>query len=764
MDETPPDTLILPFDEEQPSTSAPLSDSDCSDSSSSLSDGAPTRAPRRFVSKLDANLKGLMGEANLRYARGDTETAQKMCFEVMRQVPDAYEPYLTLAQIFENSDPTKYEGYLAIASCLYPHDSGVWCRLAELNIQNGKYKEAVSYYSRAIRASPRNMGLHLKRLELVEQIGDVRFALACKKHMANKLPRAQHQNIIELCKEVAKHYHEERNYAKALEVLKIPFKRIPKRVTQDLVNMMLELLLLTERFTECLDIFIQHCNFTFEITVNENNKIVIDSYVMPPSIQIDLKVKFIVCLIKLKSFHLVPPLIDSMIREENVEEIGDLYLDVAEDLMATDLSTEALKLLVPLVKSTTYNLAAVWLKYAECLYNCDMLEQAVEAYFTVMTMAPQHVEVLYPLAMTLLKLNKKSEALEVLSQDLSTNKLDVAVLIERMKLLRQIDDIEEYWKCAELLLSRHCVAVKYPEEARVVITTSHTVNEKVRKIRDLRRFRGDSMPVESGFESIREPSVQAEFEVYKGVLRFALERREYAQLQKFAFMGLTSKRLTEYAKIQLFALFSAIYNNDTFHGYNLIRNVVLNDRHNTLAWNLFNIVLKSTDDVRHNRFISRLQERVPDIDCLQAIEANYSLTTNSNLAIKFYMREFRKHKLPYFALILGVILLQGYSKRKTVEDRKKLAEIASYLFIFYAKNRSGDAQQEIYYNLGRMYHQLGVMYLAENYYLKVLEIEEKPPCEVLGLRHEAAFNLHLIYKNSGNFIAARNVLMKHITI
>ena len=487
-----------------------------------------------------------MGEANLRYARGDIETAQKMCFEVMRQVPDAYEPYMTLAQIFENSDPTKYEGYLAIACCLYPHNSSMWCRLAELNIQNGKYKEAVSFYTKAIKANSRNVSLHVKRLELVEQIGDVRFALACKKHMANKLPRAQYQNIIELCKEVAQHYHEEKNYVKSLDVLQIPFKRIPKKVTQDLVNMMLELLLLTERYTDCLDIFIQHCNFVFEITVNENNQIAIDRYDMPPNIQIDLKVKFIACLIKLKSFNLLPPLIDSMIREENVENIGDLYLDVAEDLMTANLSLEALKLLVPLVKSKSFNLAAVWLKYAECLDNCNMLEQAVEAYFTVMTMAPQHVEVLYPLAMTLLKLNKKSEALEVLSQDLSTNKLDVAVLIERMKLLRQINDLDEYWKCAEMLLSRHCVVLKYPEEAKILLTSSFSINEKLKKIREMRKFREDLNPIESNFESIREPSVQVEFEVYKGILKFALEIREYAQLQKFAFMGLTSKRFIEY--------------------------------------------------------------------------------------------------------------------------------------------------------------------------------------------------------------------------
>lgn len=126
------------------------------------------------------------------------------------------------------------------------------------------------------------------------------------------------------------------------------------------------------------------------------------------------------------------------------------------------------------------------------------------------------------------------------------------------------------------------------------------------------------------------------------------------------------------------------------------------------------------------------------------------------------MREFRKQRLPYFSFILGVILLQGYSKRKVIEDKKKLAEITSYLFLFYAKNRSQDAQQEVFYNLGRMYHQLGVMYLAENYYLKALEIENNS--DILGLKYETAYNLHLIYKNSGNLIAARNILIKHIVI
>ena len=44
-----------------------------------------------------------MGEANLRYARGDRETAVRMCMEVIRQDPSAPEPFQTLSTLYEES-------------------------------------------------------------------------------------------------------------------------------------------------------------------------------------------------------------------------------------------------------------------------------------------------------------------------------------------------------------------------------------------------------------------------------------------------------------------------------------------------------------------------------------------------------------------------------------------------------------------------------------------------------------------------------------
>lgn len=81
-------------------------------------------------------LQGLMGEANLCYARGQTELAEKLCFEIIRQVPLNHEPFLTLAQIHENN-PEKYMQFSLIAAHLNPSDMDQWIRIAHLAMEQG---------------------------------------------------------------------------------------------------------------------------------------------------------------------------------------------------------------------------------------------------------------------------------------------------------------------------------------------------------------------------------------------------------------------------------------------------------------------------------------------------------------------------------------------------------------------------------------------------------------------------------------------------
>ena len=77
----------------------------------------------------------------------------------------------------------------------------------------------------------------------------------------------------------------------------------------------------------------------------------------------------------------------------------------------------------------------------------------------------------------------------------------------------------------------------------------------------------------------------------------------------------------------------------------------------------------------------------------------------------------------------------------------------------YAETRSQEQRQEVDYNLARAYHSLGIYHLAVTNYWKVLN--EAGSRADRGLQREAAFNLHHIYRESGNRVLAAQVLRDH---
>ncbi|GFQ00253.1 general transcription factor 3c polypeptide 3 [Phtheirospermum japonicum] len=103
------------------------------------------------------------------------------------------------------------------------------------------------------------------------------------------------------------------------------------------------------------------------------------------------------------------------------------------------------------------------------------------------------------------------------------------------------------------------------------------------------------------------------------------------------------------------------------------------------------------------------------------------------------------------------------------------------LAFLYNNARLCEGSQEALYNIARAYHHVGLITLAATYYEKVLAIREKDysvptlPNDsrdridvkkpgYCDLRREAAYNLHLIYKKSGAFDLARQVLKDHVVL
>lgn len=72
------------------------------------------------------------------------------------------------------------------------------------------------------------------------------------------------------------------------------------------------------------------------------------------------------------SFCSLQPMVTLMM-EQSPEELGDLYLDVAEAFMDKGEYVSALPLLAALVCSERYNLAVVWLRHAGFTFASSLL-------------------------------------------------------------------------------------------------------------------------------------------------------------------------------------------------------------------------------------------------------------------------------------------------------------------------------------------------------------------------------------------------------
>jgi len=110
--------------------------------------------------------------------------------------------------------------------------------------------------------------------------------------------------------------------------------------------------------------------------------------------------------------------------------------------------------------------------------------------------------------------------------------------------------------------------------------------------------------------------------------------------------------------------------------------------------------------------------------------------------------------------------------------RRKNAKNFSFDFNVFLQARK--LTQESFYNIGRTLHQLGLEHFAVHYYQRALDcslpvvsnltdgyqVAQSHPLDrsTLDLRCEAAFNLSLIYKRSGNVRMANQLLRQYCIV
>ncbi|CAL1681922.1 unnamed protein product [Lasius platythorax] len=746
-------------------------------------------------------LQGLMGEANLRFAKGEIDLATKICMEIIRQVPSASEPFQTLAMIYENDQPEKSLQFSLIAAHLSPKDADQWIRLANMSLESDDIKQAITCYSKAIQASPKDISLYEIRAQLQEQNGDKRAYLRGYTRLIHQLEADDGEYILKYAKILAKHYMQENNNEQALEAMETIFVKCPDVITLEEVNIMTELLIALKQFNRCLDILVKYTDIQIRYKNNKEtereeitNRIKseeeekssnlkrkamspvrsqsideIESCDVPDNVAVDLKAKFLITLIELDYIQIADKLLPKFYTHENPEISGDLFLDLAEALMDKKEFQRALVLLDPLVESSNFSLAAVWLRHAECWVGCNDIDKAIKSYEIVRKLSPQHLGAKLALAKLYKEAEHYDKAIEVLYQDPESDTLDPDVIYQRTLLLYKVGRYEEYLSSGMLLLSRHCVNIRRRIELNALARPTG-VRQRLESLKLRRLASGETLEDENApiFAANTKPSEKSEFILFLQMCKLAYKLKKYGFLQRICFTALTTKRFKKKNSHLIFlCLISCIHNEDSFYGYNIVRDIVRFCQRSN-SWNLLNIIIQKAQDLRHNRFIMRLLGREDVFSYLHIMHANNCLVSGTyKYALNGYISLFKVAPSALLALLIGITQLQMACQKMSAKKNQLVIQALAF-FKKYMQLRGEDGKQETYYNMARAFHQIGLLPSAIHFYKLVLEEDPgdlvKQNANLLDLKKEAAFNLHLIYLQSENHLLARMYLENYITI
>uniref|UniRef100_F6VN53 Uncharacterized protein n=1 Tax=Ciona intestinalis TaxID=7719 RepID=F6VN53_CIOIN len=752
-------------------------------------------------SRLPRELRGLMGEANLCYARGDHDDAIKMCMEIIRLVPYAAEPFETLSMIYdERGEPERSLQYSLLAAHLSPRDADQWLHLANMCLKQNENTKAINCYTKAFKVRPDDYNIVWENAKLHQKLGLFHKAMALYKIVVGLMPKSLSVESVSLARDMAKTCHSNNESMLAVDLLEQALEHQASAFKDEDANMLCELLLLLGRYKNVLEVLCLHSSlilyFSDETALEPKEKIGdrdIISMTLSSDLAIDLQCKVAVAMIRLNKSSLVEE-IASNICSHNPKDIGDLYFDMAEAYSDVGEHEEALKVLNLLVTSPDYSLAAVWLKHAECERLCGNLERALKSYKQCVRLAPGHVEAHIKFAESLKLANKFSEANKVrtacaymyVSNLLSKFSLaaDVALLMFANRLGSAFSEgnvlsvyvLVQYF-LSKFLLLQNIAVIKRKNTLRnsaagnlSLYCAKYNVNLLSQDSdKDSNVFLDGNPSIFTNEQWItlfkETAAILVRCQRYKDVIRLG----DGAQWLASWYDNAETRNLLERV-----VLSAGMIGGDYANAYNVVRQWLISGHETNHLWNIFNQITARTGEIRHHRFCLRRLFKVPNHLALTVLNGNNWLASGS---YKHALGEYeRAHKMdpenPLYLLLLGVVYFHIASQKYSEHKHSLIVQGIAFLDK-YRKLRNVD--QESFYNMGRALHQIGLESYAVLYYKRALAVPPPTVKQQSALGHqnivpkfdltcEIGYNLSLIYRKSGNTDLANSTLATYCIV
>lgn len=722
-----------------------------SSSEDSSEDESKTTKPkgvrRSGRSKLSATLRGVMGQANVCYAQGDTETAVKMCLEIIKEQPQASEPFKTLASIYEEmGESEKALQMRLIAAHLGPASKEEWLELARMLKHRDHLKQAVVCYTKAINYDELNLDLYEQRAALMKEGKITSVEVYGFLRILYKLdPQREGKKLLDLCIKVARMYYNEKKYEKSCKTLKYAFEKRPDLINDAEVNLYLDILITTLNFHECLNVMSKFCNVEFKTT---KDPFTIVDCTVPEEIPIDIRAKLIVTLIHFDSFDNAKLQIDILL-EENPDVMGDLFFDVAMELIDKGQYEDSIALLEPLTHTESFNSVTLWFKLTHCYKQTNKIKECHEVFRRALKCHPDDKDLKLKFCEELKSAHLYQEAIELTKND------DMSVLIyERCNMYYLIKDYDNFIETGLQLFRLHCKEIKTIEDYSLLL-------DALRSTKSFKEIITNYVPttIDSSV------TIEQEWDIFVKIFDIYLQRKDYDLLQQLTLdLSLSFKFASIRDKLRLAVAIASFLNNDYEISYDMMRYFKLQVNINTQKfWNFFNLLTYHSTYSRLHKFLIRYLMRASEDNNVLVLFANNCLSAGTyKYSLNDYSILFQEKQTPMVALLLSVAVLH-MSCQKWASIRHSLVSQALAFLHKYKSLRGEQMNQEIYYNFGRTFHQLDMLPQAVHYYKKALECERAID-DLFDLKAEIAYNLHVIYVNSGQPQVANMYLQKYVVI
>ena len=268
--------------------------------------------------------------------------------------------------------------------------------------------QAAKCFAKAAVADISNLQIHQRRCELLESMGAHNELLqACLTMLRGVQPGTEDGlEWVKVAQHIACIHYGQGNYSSARRALSNALFKCSDYFTMENYHLLLELQIITKHYIGVIKVLSNHLGVVFDRAIVDDLDIE-DAVTMEltKTLPLDILSKLCVALIHLKKLDMALPVV-AMLLDSDVEDYGDVYLDLAEAMAEQLYHSDALVLFEKLVHSHKFSMPAVWLKYADSLVAVDRIEDSIVGYRNVIKLAPAHEEARLRLAELLQKLGK----------------------------------------------------------------------------------------------------------------------------------------------------------------------------------------------------------------------------------------------------------------------------------------------------------------------------------------------------------------------